>query len=297
MNLISNGNLDMEIAISNSNDEVGILTRSFRDMQNSLKDYIENLKRTTAEKENYLTELKLASSIQNSILPDITDKFKSDLFELYVKLIPAKDISGDFYDFFYVDNQTIAITVADVSGKGFSAAFFMRMAKFAIKNICNSSKNLTPGEVLTVVNELIISENVSSMFLTCYLAFYNINTGLFRYTNAGHHDLIHVLNNGNIEEMGMMRIPSVGFFQKTKYQNKEFILGKGEMIAIFTDGIPEASNSEAVQFGNERINEHFSSQYKEKLSDIGDSLIGKVLEFEEGLRFDDITILILKRKE
>ncbi|HBM16370.1 MAG TPA: hypothetical protein DD381_08540 [Lentisphaeria bacterium] len=293
--LIGRGNLNWEIATSNSNDEVGILTRSFKDMQDSLKEYIENLKRTTAEKETYLTELKIASTIQNSILPDITDEFKRDLYELYVKLVPAKDISGDFYDFFYIDNQTIAITVADVSGKGFPAAFFMSMAKFAIKNICNSSKNLTPGEILTVVNELIISEKVSNMFFTCYLVFYNINTGRFRYANAGHHDLIHVLSNGKIEEKGMMGIPPVGFFQKTKYQDQEFILGKGEIVALFTDGIPEASNLEDVQFGNKKINEHFSLKYKEKLSDIGDSLVANVLDFEEHHRFDDITLLILKR--
>ncbi|MEI6056064.1 MAG: SpoIIE family protein phosphatase [Lentisphaerota bacterium] len=293
--VIGRGKLDAQIKTTNNNDEVGVLTRSFEDMRTSLINYIENLKRTTAEKESYETELKIAASIQHSILPVIDDRFKSELYELYVNLVPAKEVSGDFYDFFFIDGETLAIVVADVSGKGFPAAFFMSMAKFAIKNICKTTKNLSPGEILGIANNLICAEDESSMFLTCYLMFYNIKTGFLKYANAGHHDMVHVLSDGGVEEKGILNNKPIGFFPDEKYNDKEFYLQKNEIIALSTDGIVEAPNKDNIQFGSEKIAAHFAKNCKEPIRTIGDSLVKNVLEFEDSHRFDDITLLILKR--
>lgn len=293
--VIGRGKLDAQIITTNNNDEVGVLTRSFEDMRTSLINYIDNLKKTTAEKESLETELKIAASIQNSILPIIDDRFKSELYELYVKLVPAKEVSGDFYDIFFMDDETLAIVVADVSGKGFPAAFFMSMAKFAIKNICKTTKNLSPGEVLRIANNLICEEDESSMFLTCYLMFYNIKTGLLKYANAGHHDMLHVIRGGRVEEKGILNNKPIGFFSDEKYDDKEFFLQKNEIIALYTDGIVEAPNNDNIEFGSEMIVAHFAKNCKEPIKTIGDSLVKNVLEFEDSHRFDDITLLILKR--
>lgn len=293
--VIGRGKLDTKIETTKNNDEVGVLTRSFDDMRTSLINYIENLRKTTAEKESFETELRIAASIQNSVLPVIDDKFKSNLYELYVKLVPAKEVSGDFYDLFFLDDETLSIVIADVSGKGFPAAFFMSMSKFAIKNACLTMKNPSPGKVLEVANNLIYRENASDMFLTCYLIFYNVKTGHLFYANAGHHNMIHTLHNGKIEEKGLLDNPAIGFFPDAEYKNGELILEKDEILSLFTDGIIEAFSEDEVQFGDEKIVDHFTKNCKKPIKIIGDSLVNNVLEFENHHRFDDITLLILKR--
>ena len=146
--IVESGNLDKQIVILNTNDEIGILTHTFEDMRKSLINYIENLKKTAAEKESSETEIKIAASLQSSILHVVDNRFKSNLFDIFIKLVPAKDVSGDFYYIFYLSNKSLALVVADVSGTGIHAAFFMSMAKFAIKNICNTISTPTQGKAL-----------------------------------------------------------------------------------------------------------------------------------------------------
>ena len=123
--------------------------------------------------------------MQSSVIPKITDKFKSAKFELYAKLIPAEEMSGDFYDFYYIREDVLSIVLADVSGKGLSAAFYMSMSKAIIKEVCLTLKSLDPSKALNKINKILCKSDDSCMFLTMYLIFYNINTGNVVYSNAG----------------------------------------------------------------------------------------------------------------
>ncbi len=294
--IIGTGKLDTEITVIPTHDEAGILTRAFEEMRKSLISYIENLRKTTAEKESVETEIKIAAALQSSIIPLIDEKFRSELFEIYAKLVPARNVSGDFYDIFYLDNNKLAVVVADVSGKGVPAAFFMSIAKFAIKNVCSLTSQLSPAKVLQLANKLICDENPSCMFVTCYLAFYDIRSGELIYANAGHHNFLHIFSNGKIEIKGILKNKALGVIPDEAYSEGKVNLGSGEAIAIYTDGVVEAENKNFNQFGDDAVIEHFVLEGIENINQAGDSLVKKVLEFEENNRFDDITLLILKRK-
>lgn len=292
---IGKGDLHETISVTKSNDEVGILTKAFEEMRKSLISYIDNLRKTTSEKESYETEIKIGAALQASIIPIIDEKFRSPLFDIYAKLVPAKDISGDFYDIFYLNEDTLAFAVADVSGKGVPAAFFMSMAKFAIKNVCSTVLDLSPAKVLELANNLICSENPSCMFVTCYLAFYNIRSGELTYANAGHHSFLHRFSDGKVEMKGVLRNRALGLIPDDIYSEGKIVIEPGDLIAIYTDGIIEAENKNYTQFGEDAVIEYFAGIYPENINKIGDSLIEKVMDFEEHKRFDDITLLILKR--
>lgn len=293
--LIGNGKLENPIRLSKAKDEVGILTKSFETMRVSLIAYIDDLKKTTAAKEATETELKLAASLQLSILPVVNKKFLSTLFDLYVRLVPAKEVSGDFYDFFFLNDNTLAILIADVSGKGFSAAFYMSMAKFAIKNSVISMRGSSPGDILEMANSLISEDNDSCMFLTCYLLFYNIETGHIIYANAGHNEMLLARRNGKTDKIGFSGNIPLGVRANQKYNTCQLSLEKEDILLLFTDGISEASDKNDCQFGENKILEHLSANYKESIRYMGDSLIENVIDFESDQRFDDITLLILKR--
>ncbi|MCP4179354.1 MAG: PP2C family protein-serine/threonine phosphatase [bacterium] len=277
--------------------EIFDLTQSFNNLGLQLDKFTENLKKEVKSRQSIETELKIAGEIQNSVLPDITDEFKRNEFELYAKLISAKEMSGDFYDFFFVTEKELAIVLADVSGKGITAAFFMSMSKAIIKERCLKTKpGLNPGKILDYVNKTLCRDNDSSMFLTMYLGVYNIETGKLRYANAGHHEFIYMSSTGKTEPSGILNNLAIGLHNGAEYKNASVVLKPGSSVIFYTDGITEAPDTENNEYGNEKLEKLLSKKCNLEISDLGDAVIDDVLEYQNGDKFDDITLLILKRK-
>ncbi len=195
---IANGNLDLLLPKTRYLDEVGQLTNSFRTMKTSLKEYIENLTSTTAAKERIESELRIAREIQMGILPKLFPAFpERKEFEIFASIEPAKEVGGDLYDFFFVDDTHFCFLLGDVSGKGVPAAFFMAVTKTLLKVV--SERGLDPGQVLSKVNGDLAAENESCMFVTLFLAVIDIETGDVRYANAGHNPPIFMPCGGKPE--------------------------------------------------------------------------------------------------
>ncbi|HJO93953.1 MAG TPA: SpoIIE family protein phosphatase [Victivallales bacterium] len=277
--------------------EIFDLTQSFNNLGLQLEEFTNNLKEEVKARQSIETELKIAGEIQESVLPDITNEFIRGEFELYAKLIAAKEMSGDFYDFFFITKNELAIVLADVSGKGITAAFFMSMSKAIIKERCLKIKSdLNPGIILDYVNKTLCRDNDSSMFLTMYLGFYNIETGELKYANAGHHEFIHIDSDGNTEATGIHNNMAIGLHCEAEYMNAVLQIEHNSSVVFFTDGITEAPDTDNNEYGNKNLEKVLTKNHKLEVTELGDAVINDVLEYQNGDKFDDITLLILKRK-
>jgi serine phosphatase RsbU (regulator of sigma subunit) len=289
---------DFDISLKESGfAEISDLSVTVNNLTKELKLYTRNLESEVKQRQSIETELEIAGKLQNSVLPKITDEFVSDKFEIYAKLIPAKEMSGDFYDFFYVNEDTLCIVLADVCGKGITAAFYMSMAKAIIKETCLKAESMDIGKIVEKINNT-LNDSVKKkpMFLTMYLVFYNIKTGIITYTNAGHGVYAGVDCIGNVSFHGEAHNSFVGFFGDIEYGSSKVKLKSGEVFALYTDGITEACNKNDDLYGNERLKEIFEANCKQKLPDIGDSIFKDVIKFQSGNQNDDITLVMLKRK-
>lgn len=269
--------------------EVTSLALSIDKMEKDTIKYIEDIKAATKEKERIGTELKLASLIQENSLP--TDFPSNESFELYASMTPAKEVGGDFYDFNLIDDDHLMLVIADVSGKGVPAALFMMVTKILISEYSLSLKD--PAQVLTTVNNRICNNNKANMFVTVWLGILELSTGKLVFANAGHEDF--VLKNGDGFKLNKTKhgIP-IGAMEDYEYKNNEVILNKGDKLFLYTDGLPEATNSELEMFNLDRmvdtLNEFKDVNTKELLSEV----TNRVDEFVgEAIKFDDLTMMAL----
>ncbi|MCP4181036.1 MAG: SpoIIE family protein phosphatase [bacterium] len=291
---IGNGKFNTPIKLK-ALGEINDLSESIKDMGKELVLYTKNLEQEVKNRNIIETELKIAGELQNSILPKITDEFISEDFEIYAKLLPAKNMSGDFYDFFYLSDNILGLVLADVSGKGITAAFYMSMAKAIIKNVCFSASITDPGSALEEANKILCKNNESCMFLTMYLVFYNIKSGELTYANAGHHEYILATCDNKITASGILNNSLVGINNDANYKTVKTNLESGDTFALFTDGIIEAPDENNIEYGLDKVIQHFSKINIIELNHLGDTLISDVLNYQSGNRFDDITLLMLKR--
>ncbi|MCR5628906.1 SpoIIE family protein phosphatase [Eubacterium sp.] len=245
------------------------------------------------EKKKNETELELASHIQESVLPSATQIFpKKDEFNLFAVMIPAREVGGDFYDFFMIDDEHLCMFIADVSGKGIPAALFMMNSKTTIANcarLCYS-----PAEILTQANQAICANNKMDMFVTVWLGILNINTGTLVAANAGH-EYPFIMKDGEFEvykdEHGM----AIGVLDDIQYKEYTLQLSKGDCIFAYTDGVAEAFNSNKELFGLERIKVALNSASKEKCKYIVNNVRLSIDNFAKGeQQYDDITMLCMK---
>ena len=289
---ISGGNLDYRAEILD-NDEIGDLAGSFNEMAASLKDYIKNLAAVTAEKERIGAELNVATQIQADMLPRIFPPFpERKEFALYATMTPAKEVGGDFYDFFLIDDDHLALVIADVSGKGVPAALFMVIAKTLIKN--RAQMGGTPSEILSAVNEQLCDGNEAGLFVTVWLGILEISTGKGVAANAGHE--YPVIKRAGLpwELQKAKHSPAVAVREGMKFRETEFELNPGDRLYLYTDGVAEATNAENQLFGTDRmieaLNRHADDPVEELLPSIKrevDSFVG------DAPQFDDITMLTL----
>ena len=286
----------MAIAIrekKGQNDELGSLSDRFADMIVSLDKYMTNLQHVTAEKERIGAELSVATQIQADMLPRIFPAFPGRKeFDLFATMTPAKEVGGDFYDFFLIDEDHLGVVMADVSGKGVPAALFMVIAKTLIKN--RAQMGASPSEVLAYTNEQLCEGNDAELFVTVWMAIIEISTGRGIAVNAGHEHPVLRRRDGSYELVVYRHSPAVATLEGLRFREHEFQLHPGDSLFVYTDGVPEATNAHDEMFGNERmldaINEVKDRTPEERLYHIKeaiDTFVG------EAPQFDDITMLCL----
>ncbi|AMK10720.1 SpoIIE family protein phosphatase [Pseudodesulfovibrio indicus] len=291
---IASGNLDLMLPEIRANDEVGDLADSFRYMKNSLKDFIRDLTSTTAAKERIESELRIAREIQMGILPKLFPAFPDRKeFEVFASIEPAKEVGGDLYDFFFVDEKHFCFLVGDVSGKGVPAAFFMAVTKTLLKVV--AERGLDPGEILTKVNADLASENESCMFVTLFLAIMNIETGETRYANAGHNPPIYLPCGGKPEWIPPLGEPVAGIMDTMVYTTKTMTLRPGDIVFIYTDGVTEAMDPEKTLFSEDRLLGLLTKDDEPFAPKLVKDVAAAIKEFARGAeQSDDITMLAMQ---
>ena len=279
-----------------SKDEIGDLYRKTRSMQLSLLDYMDNLASVTMEKEHISTELNVANRIQADMLPRIFPPFPSrNEFKIFANMIPAKEVGGDFYDFFFVDDDHLAMVVADVSGKGVPAALFMVIAKTLIKT--RAQMGDTPSEILRNVNNQLCEGNDEEFFVTVWLGILEISTGNGWAVNAGHEHPAIRRGSGPFELDVYKHSMAVAVMPDMIFRQHEFHLDPGDALFVYTDGVPEATNMESNLFGNERMLQALNADPDRGPEELLPYLHREIRKFVgEAPQFDDITMLMLEYK-
>ena len=275
-------------------DEVGRLAESFVFMRAELRKNVKELMETTAAKERIESELQIAHDIQMGILPKEFPPFPDrHEFEIYATVEPAKEVGGDLYDFFFVDDDHLCFAVGDVSGKGVPAAIFMAVSKTLVK--MEASKGLPAAEVLSRVNRQLSRDNPSLMFVTLFLGILNVRTGEVEYSSGGH-DPPYVLSaSGEIQPLELTDGVMLGVTEDFNYQSKKNLLKKGETIFLYTDGVTEAKNPDDQLFSDARLQQMLTRLQEKGTMDIIQSIRSEIEIFSEGTpQYDDITMLALK---
>ena len=272
-------------------DEIETLSDSIQQMERDINDYITNLTEVTAEKERIGAELGLATRIQADMLPNIFPAFPQRYdFDVYASMTPAKEVGGDFYDFFLIDDTHLAMVIADVSGKGIPAALFMMMSKILIKNAALNEKK--PAEALISVNNQICANNREEMFVTVWLGIVDLKTGLLTAANAGHEKPILQSPGGDFELINDKHGFVIGGMPGIKYKNYELQLQKGSKLFVYTDGVAEATNSANELYGVERTLNALNTASQKSPKKILETVKESVDIFVgEAPQFDDLTML------
>ncbi len=291
---VATGDLDVKIPCTDLGDEVGKLAQAFDFMKTSLKEYIKNLKDTTAAKERIESELSIAADIQASMLPRIfppfPDKNEIDIFAI---MEPAKEVGGDFYDFFFIDDDRLCFLIGDVSGKGVPAALFMAIMKYLLKT--EALRGVSPDEVLSRVNATICPENEACMFATIFCGILNVKTGHVQFANAGHNPPLLCPQNREVEFIDLEKGFVAGVMEDVKFICQDLTLNPGDILFLYTDGVTEAMNPESELFSNDRLKNTLQSSDTRDIREIVEIVRADIKSFVRGApQSDDITILALK---
>ena len=274
-------------------DEIQALSEAIKTMELEINEYIQDLTTVTAEKERIGAELNVATQIQADMLPRIFPAFpEREEFDVYATMNPAKEVGGDFYDFFLVDDDHLAVVIADVSGKGVPAALFMVIAKTLIKNHAQNQE--APGTVFTQTNEQLCEGNDAGLFVTAWMGVLEISTGKFVYVNAGHNPPLLKRAGGTFEWLKSRPGFVLAGMEGVRYRENTLQLEPGDRLYLYTDGVTEATNSHEELFGDERLqnalNEYMDlpvEQFLPKIKECIDAFVG------DADQFDDITMLAL----
>ena len=279
---------------SNSETETGRLARSLVSMAGDIGQYIDNITNVTAEKERISAELHVATQIQANMLPRVFPPFpERGEFDLYALMYPAKEVGGDFYDFFLIDENHLAIIVADVSGKGVPAALFMVIAKTLLKS--HLQHGGTPQETIAKVNDELCEGNDAMMFVTAWLGVLDIQTGEFTYVNAGHNPPLYRRADASYEWLNCEPGLVLAVMPGMEYAQKKLTLCKDDRIFIYTDGIPEAIDRNEEQYGNDRLYQYMNHTGGMSAVNTVHGLLEDIQAFVgPAEQFDDITMLLLE---
>lgn len=252
--------------------------------------------RISAESAKVQADLMVASDIQQSVLPSVFPAFpERSEFDVYASMRPAREVGGDFYDFYLVDEDHLAFVIADVSGKGVSAALFMMAGRTTIRN--QSAAGAEPGNILSNSNEQLLENNEKGLFITVFFAILNLKTGELEFSNAGHNAPYICRNDGTVEMLKMRHGFVLGGMEGIHYRTEKTVLNPGEKILLYTDGVTEAVNPNLELYGEDRLKAELEKadrlDIKGIVSDVGRSID----EFASGaMQADDITMLIVEYK-
>lgn len=250
--LIAGGNFNVKLPEIKTEDEMKELHNSFSYMQHELSEYIVNLKDTTAAKEKIESELRIAREIQMAMIPHIFPPFPNlPQVDLFAMLKSAKEVGGDLYDFFLMDNTKFCFAIGDVSGKGVPASLFMAVTRTLVRSI--SDKESNPSVIVSNLNKSLALNNESSMFVTFFLGVLDLETGMLKYTNAGHNPPVIIRGNGNVDMFETTKFIPVGLFEDFEYRESSMQLEAGDKIFLYTDGVNEAENKDSMLFGDARL--------------------------------------------
>ena len=275
-------------------DEIEVLAESFAALSSKTLQYVDQVKRVTAEKERIGAELTMANAIQRSQLPRLFPPFPNrHEFNLFATMKPAKEVGGDFYDFFMVDHDHVALVMADVSGKGVPAALFMMVTRMLIKSRIQSGES--PSEALTNVNRQLCESNELGFFVTAWLAVLEISTGKGVAVNAGHEHPALRRSDGQYELVLYRHSLALAALDGVQFKQHEFQLYPGDSFFVYTDGVTEATSSEKELFGTDRMLEALNKAPDAEPEEILANVMGEINRFMDGEdQFDDITMLCLK---
>jgi serine phosphatase RsbU (regulator of sigma subunit) len=284
------GDLDHKVAVKGS-DELAQFASVFNSMSENLKLHIEELKRTTAEKERLVREIEIAQEIQRSLLPDSYPKMAG--IDIAAMTLPARMVGGDFYDFIPIDKNIWGLAIADVSGKGIPSALFMALSRALMR--ASATVTTSPDKAINHANNLICQDSKANMFVTLFYAVLDAETKTFKYANAGHNPPLLVSAASNDIVLLKAQTMPLGINQDIEATTKEFTLKPGDLVVLYTDGVTEAINEKREQFDVERLgeivkdNRHLSAdQLMHRIEDDLKKFVGKQPQF------DDITIMIIK---
>ena len=271
-------------------NEVGQLAEDFSEMAVELDRYTGEMVQLTAERERIGTELSLATSIQTGMLPNLFPAFPDRTeFDIYASMDPAKEVGGDFYDFFLIDDDHLALVIADVSGKGVPASLFMMSTKILIND--HALMGGTPAEILRRVNGLVCANNEADMFVTVWLGILELSTGKLTAANVGH-EYPMLKTDGKFEILKDKHGMPIGAFEMSKYRDYELTLKKGDKLFVYTDGVAEAADADNQFFGAERtlevLNAAPDASPKEMLTNVRQAVDRFV---KDAPQFDDLTML------
>ena len=277
-----------------SSNEFGSLSRDISNLAKEIEHYTSEIVTMTEERQKAASELEMAKNIQEGQLPSSFPAFpERDDFDIYASMTPAKEVGGDFYDFFLIDDDHLALVMADVSGKGIPAALFMMMSKILIHNY--AMIGLSPHEVIERTNASICENNPSKMFVTVWFGILEISTGKIVACNAGHEYPVIKQPDGRFELFKDKHGFVVGGIENKKYKEYEFTLEKGGILFVYTDGVPEATDSNTQLYGTDRLIEAMNRERFTSCEHLLNTVHEDVDAFVgEAPQFDDLTMMAIK---
>lgn len=299
VNVISDGNLDYRVSI-NTGNEIEELGEAFNKMTLSLSEHMDNLKKVTADKERISTELDVASQIQLSLLPEQLPS-SGNGFDVCAFMKPAKEVGGDFYDYFMTDDNHLWLVAADVSGKGIPASLFMMMGKTLIKNMAKTIG--TPAEILKAANSQLNEHNDAMMFITCFVCVIELSTGRMTFANGGHNFPFYYTEGGEYIKVENTPDLPLAVLNDTDYKNHYMDLKEGDRFFLYTDGVTEAMSENGELYGEERLCRVLDDTGKKgyKAYEILQAVREDIKSFSKNAeQADDITMVAfayIKRKE
>jgi len=275
-------------------DEIEQMARAIHQLEVDINTYINDLTTVTAERERISAELDVATQIQTGMLPSIFPAFPDySEFDIHATMVPAREVGGDFYDFFMLDDRRLVFLIADVSGKGIPAALFMVITKTLLLN--QALEGNTAADIFTTVNTQLCENNEADMFVTAWMGIYDIESGRLSFVNAGHNPPLIKRGEGQYEYLQCRPGFVLGGMEDMTWQSEELVLDQGAELFLYTDGITEAMNADMELYGEERLKDVLNHGSECRPADTVERVVGDIQAYVgEAPQFDDITMVALK---